>query len=49
MGKVNEFIFRFKMMTYQKNIMPFGIKSVPISEKNLLVNLPTIKTILKPK
>ena len=36
-------IFWLKMMTYQKNIILFGIKAMLISKKNLIASLSLIK------
>ena len=38
-----------KMINYQKNIIVFGINSVKVLRKNLIVNPSTIKKLLKNK
>ena len=49
MDKVNGCIFWLKVMTYQKNIMLFAVKSVLMSKKNLITRLSTKFFFLKTK
>ena len=49
MDKVNGCIFWLKVMTYQKNIMLFAVKSVLMSKKNLITRLSTKIFFLKTK
>ena len=44
-GQTKWIYFWLRMMTYQKNIILFGIKSVPISKKNLISALTLIKQV----
>ena len=49
MDKLNGCILRLKMMSYWKNIILLGIKSVLISIKNVIANQSTIKSFHKQK
>ena len=42
MDRLNECIFKLKMMSYWKNIKLFGLKSALISKKNLIASLSAI-------
>ena len=44
-GQTKWIYFWLRMMTYQKNIILFGIKSVPISKKNLISALTLVKQV----
>ena len=49
MGKLNGCIFQLKMMTYQKNIILFGIKSALICKKEFDSETVHNKEFLKTK